>query len=368
MSVAVAGKEPRRTPLWAAHRGLGARMVDFAGWEMPVYYSGILEEHRAVRTRAGLFDVSHMGEVEVRGPKALEACQRLVSNDASKLVTGGAQYSVLCLPSGGVVDDVIYYRLAPDRYFFCVNASNEEKDFAWIREQCRAADVVNRSVEFALLALQGPRAAEILQPLTALELAKLGSFRAAEASIAGIATLVSHTGYTGEDGFELYVDPAHAESLWNEILSAGAGHGIAPVGLGARDTLRLEKALMLYGNELDETTSPLEAGLGWVVKLDKGDFVGRDALARQKAEGLRRRLVGVEMDGGAPPRHGYRLLAAGRPVGVVTSGTKSPTLGKGIALGYVESGLSAVGTGLDVEIRGRLHPAKIVRLPFYQRA
>jgi aminomethyltransferase len=345
-------------------------MVDFAGWEMPVYYSGILEEHRAVRTRAGLFDVSHMGEVEVRGPKALEACQRIVTNDAGKLAEGGAQYSVMCLPTGGVVDDVIYYRLAPDRYFFCVNASNEEKDFAWIREHCQrsGAEAVNRSAEFALLALQGPRAAEILRPLTPLDLDGLRGFQAADSTVAGIATLVSRTGYTGEDGFELYVDPARAEALWDELLSAGAASGIAPIGLGARDTLRLEKALMLYGNELDEATSPLEAGLGWVVKLDKGDFVGRDALVRQKAEGLRRKLVGLETTDGAPPRHGYRLFAAGEPVGVVTSGTKSPTLGKGVALGYVGPEHTAVGHALEVEIRGRMHPAKVVRLPFYQRA
>ena len=270
MSVAVAGRgaDVRRTPLNAAHRRRGGRMVEFAGWDMPVYYTGILEEHRAVRERAGLFDVSHMGEVEVRGAGAVAACQRIVTNDVAKLAPGGAQYGVLCLPSGGIVDDVIYYRLGDDRILFCVNASNQQKDFEWIRDNARDVEVIDRSADFAQLALQGPSAERILQPLTPVELHALRAFFAVQATVAGVPALISRTGYTGEDGFELYVAPERAEALWERLLDDGASEGLVPVGLGARDTLRLEKGLMLYGNDIDETTTPLEAGLGWVVKLD----------------------------------------------------------------------------------------------------
>ena len=339
-------------------------MVEFAGWEMPVYYSGILEEHRAVRERAGLFDVSHMGEVEVLGASALAACQRIVTNDVSKLTPGRAQYSAMCLPSGGIVDDVIYARLADDRFFFCVNASNAEKDFAWIREQAPDCQVTNRSDDFALMALQGPRAERILARLTPVDLGALKSFSVAEGKVGGASAIVSRTGYTGEDGFELYLPPGDAEKVWNELLSVGAEDGLLPVGLGARDTLRLEKGLMLYGNDIDAETSPLEAGLGWVVKLDKGDFVGREALLRQKTQGLERKLVGLRLDAGPPPRHGYPVLLDGQPVGVITSGTKSPTLGYGIALAMVSRAASEARGGLAVEIRSRQHPAEIVRLPF----
>ncbi len=368
MSVAVAGEAVRRTPLYDAHRRLGGRMVEFAGWEMPVYYAGILEEHRAVREHAGLFDVSHMGEIEVRGPRALAACQKLVTNDATALRPGRAQYAVMCLPSGGIVDDVIYYCLAPDRFLFCVNASNEEKDYRWMKQHAGGAQVINRSADFAQLALQGPKAPTILQPLTTIDLAALESFGAIEGEIAGARALVSRTGYTGEDGFEIYLSPSDAERVWDRLLAEGAPRGLVPVGLGARDTLRLEKGLMLYGNDIDEETTPLEAGLGWVVKLDKGGFIGREALVRQKAEGVRRRLVGLSMEGtAAPPRHGYRILHSGRPVGVVTSGTKSPTLGRGVALGLVERSVSEIGTKLEVEIRGRQHSAEVVALPFVRR-
>jgi aminomethyltransferase len=364
VSVAVAESAVRRTPLHAAHVRLGGRMVEFAGWEMPVYYSGILDEHRAVRERAALFDVSHMGEVEVRGPNAIAACQRTFTNDVAKLVPGRAQYSVMCLVTGGIVDDVIYARLADDRFLVCVNASHAEKDFAWIRDQARDANVVNRSDDFALLALQGPLAERVLQKLSTLDLAKLSSFGVAEAEVAGARTIVSRTGYTGEDGFEIYLAPGDAEHVWDRILDAGAADRVVPAGLGARDTLRLEKGLMLYGNDIDEQTTPLEAGLGWVVKLDKGEFVGRDALRRQKAEGVRRRLIGLNQYAGPPPRHGYPVVRDGRPVGVVTSGTKSPTLGHGIALAMVESAAVDSRPGLAIEIRSRQHPAEIARLPF----
>jgi aminomethyltransferase len=361
------GPHVRRTPLYAAHVRRGARIVEFAGWQMPVYYTGILEEHRAVRERAGLFDVSHMGEVEVRGPRARQACQRLVTNDVAKLVPGAAQYGVLCTPSGGIVDDVIYTCLAEERFLFCVNASNAEKDFAWMRDQTSDAEVADRSAEFAQLALQGPRAEAILQPLTPWPLASLRSFGAVEGDVAGARALISRTGYTGEDGFEIYLAPGDAERVWEALLAKGAAEGLMPVGLGARDTLRLEKALMLYGNDIDEQTTPLEAGLGWVVKLDKGDFVGRDALVAQRAAGVRRRIVGLRMEDGAPPRHGYRVLRGGQPVGVVTSGTKSPTLGYGIALAMVERDACEVGTRLEVEIRSRQHPAQVVPLPFVRK-
>src|SRR5262245_3262739 len=270
-------------------------MVEFAGWEMPVYYTGILEEHLAVRDHAGLFDVSHMGEIELRGALSLPACQNLVTNDAAALREGKAQYTVMCLPSGGIVDDVIYYCLAPDRFLFCVNASNEDKDYRWMRQNADGAEVINRSAEFAQLALQGPKAPMILKPLTTIDVGALASFGAIEGEVAGARALVSRTGYTGEDGFEIYLAPSEAERVWDRLLAAGAPHGLVPVGLGARDTLRLETGLMLYGNDIDEKTTPLEAGLAWVVKAGKGDFIGHEALVRQKAEGLRRRLVGLSM-------------------------------------------------------------------------
>jgi aminomethyltransferase len=357
----------RRTPLYAAHRRRGGRMVEFAGWELPVCYTGILEEHRAVRERAGLFDVSHMGQIEVRGDRALAACQRLVTNDAARLSPGAAQYTVMCADDGGIVDDVIYACLAPGRYLFCVNASNREKDFAWMRERAGEADVADRSEDFALLALQGPRAAEILQPLAVFDLRSLAAFGVVQSEVAGEPSLVSRTGYTGEDGFEIYLAPASAERVWERLLEVGASGGLVPAGLGARDTLRLEKGLMLYGNDIDESTTPLEAGLAWVVKLDKGEFVGREALAREKAKGTSRRLVGLRMNDGPPPRHGYPVWREGRRVGTVTSGAKSPTLGRGIALAMLERASCEPGSRLAVEIRSRQHPAEVVPLPFVPR-
>ena len=258
---------------------LGARFVDFGGWEMPVQYTGIIDEHHAVRQRAGLFDVSHMGEIELRGPRALAACQALTVNDVGRLRDGQAQYSLLCLPSGGVVDDIIVHRIAPERLLLCVNAGNTEKDFAWIREHRDGAEVVDRSAEFAQLALQGPRATDILMPVTDLPLQEIPSFSFREGQVAGRRALVAHTGYTGEDGWEIYCGAEEALAVWNALLDAGRPFGIAPAGLGARDTLRLERALPLYGHELTEETTPLEAGLGWVVRLNKGEFIGRDVAA-----------------------------------------------------------------------------------------
>ncbi len=356
-----------RTPLYDAHRALGARMVDFAGWEMPVQYQGIIDEHTAVRTRAGLFDVSHMGEIELRGPGALDACQRATANDVRRLRDGTAQYSLLLDPRGGIVDDIIVHRLAAERLMICVNASNRAPDFAYLREHARGADVVDVSDATALLALQGPRATAILARCTALPLADIPRFAFAEAPVAGRRALVAHTGYTGEDGWELYAATGDAVTLWDALLAAGKADGISPAGLGARDTLRLEAALPLYGHELGLDTSPYEARLGWVVHPEKGDFIGRDALLAAQARGPRRRLVGVELVDAGVPRADYRVLRDGQAVGALTSGTKSPTLGKGIALGYVEPAASAAGTTLAVEIRGRAAAARVVPLPFYRR-
>jgi len=358
---------PRRTPLYEAHRVRGARLVEFGGWEMPVSYRGILEEHRAVRTAAGLFDVSHMGEVEVRGATAGAVCQRLTTNDVRRLADGQVQYTILCHPDGGVVDDVTLYRHDAERFFFCVNASNAAKDLAWIREHAGAATIVDRSDATALLALQGPRAAVMLAPLTDLALDGLRAWRFATGTVAGRETLVSRTGYTGEDGFELYVASDVAADLWAALLEAAGSDGLEPIGLGARDTLRLEAALALYGHELDDTTTPLAAGLSRFVVLDGEDFIGRETLQRERTAGSPRRLVGLELRAPGIARQGYAVLADGARVGVVTSGTQSPTLGRAIALAYVDAAYAAVGASVAVDIRGRTVPAQVVPTPFYKR-
>ena len=335
---------------------------------MPVQYTGVIEEHRAVRSHAGLFDVSHMGEIEVRGAAALEVCQRITANDVARVKLFQAQYNLLLNDQGGVVDDVIIYRVKPEAYFICVNASNIEKDFAWIRDHARGAvEVDNQSAMYAQLALQGPAAEAILQPLTALKLAELKSFHFAFADVAAIRCMVARTGYTGEDGFELYCDAKDGDKLWDDLLSAGAPAGLVPVGLGARDTLRLEKAYPLYGHELDESTTPLEAGLEWVTKLSKPAFIGREVIVKQKTDGVRRKLVGLELLQPGIARGDYQLLKNGSNVGQVTSGTMSPTLGKAIALGYVSSEQSGLDNVIDVEIRSRRVPTKIVPIPFYRR-
>jgi aminomethyltransferase len=356
----------KRTPLYEAHRALGARLVEFAGWEMPVQYAGIIEEHTAVRERAGLFDVSHMGEVEISGTGALAACQAVTANDVTRLSNGQAQYSLLLQPDGGIVDDVIVHRLSDERVMICVNASNRDKDVAYLREHVRGAEVIDRSDDTALLALQGPSATAILARLTDIGLVALPRFSFSEGEVAGRRALVAHTGYTGENGWEIYCANADAVTIWEALLSAGSAEALVPVGLGARDTLRLEAALPLYGHELGPDTTPFEARLGWVVRMDKGEFVGRAALEAAKAAGPRRCLVGLETAANGIPRADYPILHAGRRVGAVTSGTKSPTLGKGIALGYVEPAVSAVGTSLAVEVRGRAVAAEVVRVPFYR--
>ena len=357
----------KRTPLYPAHRALGARFVDFGGWEMPVQYSGIVDEHHTVRQRAGLFDVSHMGEIELRGPRAMEACQALTVNDVTRLRDGQAQYSLLCHPDGGVVDDIMVHRLNSERILLCVNAGNIEKDFAWIVEHRHGADVLDRSDECAQLALQGPQATAALRTVTPLRLESIPPFAFAEGTVAGRHCLVAHTGYTGEDGWELYCGTEDALPLWNALLDAGTAFGIKPAGLGARDTLRLERALPLYGHELTDDTTPIEAGLGWVVRFNKGPFIGRDALWRQHEHGVARRLVGLVLTEPGIPRQGYRIMRGGQVGGHITSGTKSPTLGKAIGLGYVPTPWQDVGTALEIDIRGRAAGAEIVRLPFYRR-
>jgi aminomethyltransferase len=343
-------------------------MVEFAGWEMPVQYAGILAEHETVRTRAGLFDVSHMGEVVFRGPKALEALGRVFTNDLSKTVDGQAQYGCLCRDDGGIVDDVVVYRRAADDLLVCVNAANRAKDFEWLAGHAGGADVKNESDGWAQLALQGPVAAQVLQRLTKVNLSVLKTYRFSTGEVAGVPCIVARTGYTGEDGFELFCPPDRAAALWAAVMDAGRPEGVEPAGLGARDSLRLEMAYRLYGSDMDDSTTPLEAGLAWVVKLDKGDFVGRDALVKQREAGLTRKLVGFALTDPGIARHGYPVLQDGRKVGEVTSGTKSPSLGTSIGLAYVPTALAAEGSTFAVEIRGRAAAARVVKTPFYTRS
>ena len=357
-----------RTPLFDAHLRAGARMVEFAGWEMPVQYAGLLAEHAAVRTQVGLFDVSHMGEVVFRGPKALAALQAVFTNDLSKVADGQAQYGCLCRESGGIVDDVVIYRRGAEDLLVCVNAGNRQKDYEWLAGHAGGADVKNESDEWGQLALQGPLAAQLLQRLCDVNLSQVKTYRFAPGKVAGRPCLVARTGYTGEDGFELFCRAEDATPLWDALLEAGKPEAIQPAGLGCRDSLRLEMAYRLYGSDMDDDATPLEAGLGWVVKLDKGDFVGRDALLRQKAAGLSRKLVGFQLSQAGIARHGYPVVQDGREIGVVTSGTKSPSLGTSIGLAYLPPALAAEGSTFAVDIRGRPVAATVVKTPFYVRS
>lgn len=360
----------RKTPLNRIEHELGGKMVDFGGWELPVQFSGILEEHRAVRERAGLFDVSHMGEVTVKGSGAVEFLQRLTCNDVSKLEDGRCQYNGLLYPTGGFVDDIVIYRKSADDYFIVVNASNTDKDFEWMRDAAKEHEVSieNQSDRWAQLAIQGPAAEAILQPLTNLDLAAIRYYRFGTGTVAGAPAIVSRTGYTGEDGFEVYLAPQSAEEVFRAITKAGGARGLLPCGLGARDTLRLEARMALYGNDIDHSTTPIEANLESIVKLDKGDFFGRDVLQREKAEGAKRRLVGFEMVDRGIARHGYPIVEGGEEIGVVTSGTHSPTLGKAIGLAYVPPEKTAPGTEIVVLIRGKETRARVVPTPFYKRS
>lgn len=363
------GTSLQRTPLYETHRQLGARLVEFGGWEMPVQYTGILDEHRAVRTRAGLFDVSHMGEFSVRGQGAQAFLQHLVPNDVSRLALNQALYTQLCLPDGGVVDDLLIYHLAPNDYMLVVNAGNIARDFAWLRDHSQDFEVQlgDQSAQTGLLALQGPAALAILQPLVGMDLSTIKYYHCVPDLVSGLSCLVSRTGYTGEDGFELYCSADDLVALWEELLSAGKEYGLLPAGLGARDTLRLEAAYCLYDHELTRQINPLEAGLGWTVKLAKGEFIGSEALARVKAEGPKRKLVGVEMIERGICRGGYAVYAGEQQIGILTSGAPSPSLNKNIGMGYVEASFAGPGKTVQIDIRGRRTAAQIVALPFYKR-
>jgi aminomethyltransferase len=361
----------KKTPLNARHRSLGARMVEFGGWDMPVEYSGIVDEHMAVRTRAGLFDVSHMGQLEIAGRDALAAVQHVTTNDASRLSISQAQYSALTTPEGTFVDDVLTYRLADDHFMLVVNASNIIKDFNWITRHIAGmgdAVAVNTSSRYALIALQGPVARDVLQTLTGVSLADIKYYWFTTGEVAGVAGTISRTGYTGEDGFEVFVPPAAAERVWDAILHAGKSAGVVAAGLGARDTLRLEAAMRLYGNDMDETTTVLEADLGWIVGWKKESFIGADALRRQKADGTGRKLVGFEVLDRAIARHGYPVLVDGEKAGVVTSGTQTPFVKKAIGMAYLPATHAAAGTNFEIEVRGRRVPAQVAPMPFYRRA
>ncbi len=358
---------PKQTPLNAAHRKLGGRMVDFAGWDMPVQFAGLIPEHEAVRKAAGLFDVSHMGEVEFKGQGALEEANRLITNDLARCTDGQAVYAGLLNERGGFVDDVVAYRFSPEHIFICVNGANVEKDFAWMRSNAKTVKPVNRSADYAQIAVQGPKAFGLVQRLADKKLDGVGTYRFTTGKVAGAECIISRTGYTGEDGFELYCAPAAAEKLWFALLEAGKGDGAVPCGLGCRDSLRTEMKYALYGNDIDDDHSPLEAGLAWIVKLDKSDFIGKAALTKQKAEGVKRKLVGFELTEPGIPRAHYPILKDGQRVGEVTSGTMGPSVKKAIGIGYVPTALSAEGATFHVEIRGRAVAAKVVKTPFYKR-
>ncbi len=344
-------------------------MVGFAGWDMPVQYAGPIAEHLAVRTRAGIFDVSHMGELEIKGSSAHETLQKLTCNDINRLAISQCQYSALTTPNGGFVDDLLIYRMAPDHFFLCVNASNQEKDYEWIRENAvKGTEVLFRSNDFSQIAIQGPRALEIVQPLTGINLSGMKYYWFALGAFAGVEAIVSRTGYTGEDGFEVYCDPAKSEMVWTRIMDSGKPFGLEPAGLAARNTLRLEAKLLLYGNDMDEATTVLEADLGWICKLDKGDFIGRDVLLRQRQSGVKRVLVGFEMMERGIARDHYPVEIEGQRIGAVASGSPAPFLKKNIGLTYLPVERNAAGTEFSVIIREKPVKAQVVSTPFYRKS
>ncbi len=359
----------RKTPLHACHEEAGARLVDFAGWIMPVQYRGLMAEHEAVRTAAGLFDVSHMGEFHVRGPDAESFLQRVTPNDVAKLRVGRAHYSALLTEEGTYVDDLLVYRLAKEEFLVVVNAANIAKDFQWFEShRSGAVELENASDRYALLALQGPRAPEILSRLTETDLPAIRYYRFAMGEVAGHRAMISRTGYTGEDGFELYMAPQGAPEVWRKLLEVGGEDGLQPAGLGARDTLRLEAAMALYGHEIDDTTTPWEAGLGWTIKMAKGDFVGRSALEALSGRGAQRSLIGFEVTDRGIARQGHGVVVDGEEVGRVTSGTYSPTLKKALGLAYVPKALAELGQTVTLNVRGKLLAATVIETPFYRRS
>ncbi len=359
---------PRRTPFHEYHRDAGARLIDFGGWEMPVQYQGILAEHAATREAVGCFDVSHMGEVRFRGPQAMAAVNHLVTNDVSKLALDQAMYTAMCNERGGIVDDLIVYKLGEEDLLICVNAANREKDYAWmLAHNPFGAEITNESEQWAQLAIQGRHAIALGEALLGRPLAEVKNYWFTRGAFAGVeGCIVARTGYTGEDGFEVFLPAGAADIIWTALHTEGARFGLADIGLGARDTLRLEMKYCLYGNDITDDTTPLEAGLAWVTKLEKGEFIGRDPLVAQKAAGVPRRLVGLEVQDRIARQHSA-VLHEGQVVGEVTSGTRSPSLQKNIAIAYVPAALSKVGTRLEVDIRGKSASAEVVKTPFYTR-
>lgn len=361
----------KKTALNETHRKQGGKMVDFGGWDMPVQYqAGTIAEHLAVRTGVGIFDVSHMGEIEIKGPQSLHLVQHLTCNDASKLADNQIQYSGLMLPNGCFVDDILVHRFGAEHYFLCVNASNSDKDFDWIKSNATGfdAEVTNLSNNYSQLAIQGPRALEVMQPLTDVDLSAIKYYWFTTGHVDGVPAIIARTGYTGEDGIEIYFDPAESERLWNKIVEAGQPQGLLPCGLASRNTLRLEAKMALYGHEIDDTITALEADLGWICKLGKGDFIGRDRLVEQKETGLTRKLVGFEVTDKGIARDGYAAFIGDQQVGHVTSGSPAPFLKKNIGLAYLPIEHNSVGTKFEIDVRGRRLAAEVVPTPFYKRS
>jgi len=360
--------EPKKTPFYDYHIEAGAKMVPFAGFIMPIQYAGITEEHLTVRKSVGMFDISHMGEFDISGPDAVAFIQRMTVNDASKLEVGQIQYSCMCYDDGGIVDDLLVYRLE-DRYMLVVNASNLQKDFDWLESHLEGdVRLVNRSDDYGLLAIQGPKAYKVMAAMCDYDLNSMPYYFSGVTKIAGHDVLFSRTGYTGEDGFELYTTAPAADDVWAAATAAGEKYDMKLIGLGARDSLRLEMKMALYGNDIDKTTNPIEAGLAWIVNFDKGDFIARNILEKEKQEKPNRRLICLELEGRAFPRHGYDLVNADKTVGQVTSGTFSPSLQKPIAMGYLPRKMTKIGNQVNVKIRDRLYPAVVVKPPFYKEA
>ncbi len=361
----------KKTPLFETHKRLGAKIIEFGPWLMPLYYTSIVDEHNTVRNRVGLFDVSHMGEFNIRGKDALAFVQRLITNDASYLDNNQVLYTPMCNDKGTIIDDLLVYKFSDEHFMFVVNASNIEKDYKWIEGVVKrfGKDIVLKDIsdETPLLALQGPKSQETLQKVTDLDLSQIKYYWFQKGMIEEIQVIISRTGYTGEDGFEIYIKPEYAPKVWNKILEVGKEEGIKPIGLGARDTLRLECAMLLYGNDMDETRTPLETNIAWTVKSDKENFIGEEALLKQKEEGIKQKLIGFELLERGIPRHNYPILKNREKIGIVTSGGFSPTLKKGIGLGYVKTDFSKEGTEIQIQIREKLVKAQIVKIPFYRR-
>lgn len=355
----------KKTPLNQVHKDLGAKMTDFGGWEMPVEYTGIIEEHKAVRERCGIFDVSHMGEILVSGANAAKSLQKIITNDIKKLLDGKIIYTPICKEDGGIIDDLLVYRIREDQYLLVVNASNIEKDFNWVKEHVlNKTEVENLSDDYAMIALQGPESKKILTTLTDIDLNSLAYYTFREAKAAGVEMIISRTGYTGELGYELYFEPEKAESVWQELINAGKEYGLQACGLGARDTLRLEKMYALYGNDIDENTNPLEAGLGWTVNLEKGDFIGREKLIEVKENCCQRKLVGFIITERGMARHGYEIYSGEEKIGEVTSGSYSPSLAQSIGMAYVDREYSEPGSEIEIKVRKRKIKAEVVKGPF----